>query len=352
MRNERPWVWRLLCNMIEPLCFKGWNPEKCEEILNNTHSDLHSTSWASNPASTNEVDLQVIVPVYNVERTLAECLDSILSQETKYSFKVTIVNDGSPDNSLAIARRYESDSHVQIICQENKGLSGARNAALRQMCGKYVIFIDSDDRLTPGAIESLMNAAYEHQDMDIIVGGYNEIDINGKYIRTIKASTAFPEEKPVGYPWGKVMKSKIWETLQWPEGYWFEDVLIPLSLFPFNKVGSISNIVYDYRINPEGIVSRSLGNNRIIETHYITKQLILDNINRYCTQAYFEYLLVTIWINKGRLATLQNKTVEEAAFYQICYLLDKYFASMKSDNSYNQLQLALKNKNFILYSIL
>lgn len=351
MRIERPWLWRLMCKLVEPLRYKGMSDEECEKILNQIYPDVHSTSMASNPPSTNEVDVQIIVPVYNVEKTLAECLESILSQQTKYSFKVTIVNDGSPDNSLAVAKRYESDSRVQIICQENKGLSGARNAALRQMCGKYVLFVDSDDRLTPGAIEALMSAAFDHPDMDIIVGGYNEIDLQGNKKKTIKTKISFPDEIPVGYPWGKVMKSKIWETLQWPEGYWFEDILISLSLYPFKKKGSISDIVYDYRINPEGIVSKSAGNLRIIETHYITRQLLIDNANKRLPDVFEIFFQRVIRLNKGRLETLHNEDIATAAFYQLCNLQDKYLSGMKV-LYYKQLFTAIKNRNYILYSII
>lgn len=349
MRSERPWVWRLMCKLVEPLRFKGWNAEKCEEILNRFHLDKQSTSLACNPPSTNEVDLQIIVPVYNVECTLAECLDSILSQETQYSYKVTIVNDGSPDNSLAVARRYEADPHVQIICQENRGLSGARNAALRKMCGKYVLFVDSDDRLTSGAIELLMDAAYRHQDMDIIIGGYNEIDLDGGFIKTIHTNTAFPEDNPIGYPWGKLMKSTIWEDLQWPEGYLFEDVLVPLVLYVKFKVGSISDVVYEYRINPNGIVGRSWGNSKTLDTFYITRQLVKEYKDLCNSERFQNAVLDAIVLNRGRMETFGNIRVSKAVFYLECHLYSQTFREKSKQEEMKSLDL--RHKNFIHYSI-
>lgn len=352
MRIERPWVWRIMCKLVEPLRFKGMPEEECEKILNQVHPDIHSSSRATNPPSTNEVDVQIIVPIYNVERTLAECLESILSQQTKYSYKVTIVNDGSPDNSLAVAKRYESDPRVHIICQENKGLSGARNAALRHMCGKYVLFVDSDDRLTAGAIEALMSAAFDHPDMDIIVGGYNEIDLNGNFIKTIKTNTAFPEESSVGYPWGKVMKSEIWEKLQWPEGYWFEDTLLVFSLYQYGKIGSISQIVYDYRINPEGIVGKSLGMPKILDTFYITRSLLSDFAKTNKTQKFFEEFLSQVLMNRNRLTSLSDESIHRNVFFQTCALSDCYFRNMRSvKKEYKFLCIALQKRNYILYSI-
>ena len=94
-----------------------------------------------------EYDLMIIVPVYNVENYLRECLDSILSQKTQYSFCVVAVEDGSTDGSAAILKEYESHDHVRVIYQENKGLSGARNTAMKEIVGDYVYFLDSDDRL-------------------------------------------------------------------------------------------------------------------------------------------------------------------------------------------------------------
>lgn len=352
MRNERPWLWRLMCKLIEPLRFKGMAEEECEKILKQVHPDIHSTSKTSNPPSTNVVDLQIIVPVYNVERTLAECLDSILSQETEYSYKVTIVNDGSPDKSLAVARRYEADPRVQIICQENRGLSGARNAALRQMCGKYVLFVDSDDRLTEGAIETLMNAAINHPDFDIIVGGYNEIELNGDYIKTVMSNYSFPEKKPVGYPWGKVMKSAIWEKIQWPEGYWFEDTILAFCLYKQFTVGSISNVVYDYRQNPQGIVGLSKGKPKNLDSFYITRALLKDCLDILQRQDLLDIFFSQVLMNRNRIDTIGSIELNRAVFFSTCNLFYSFLGSIEIKNENKLLLSALRNRNFILYSIL
>lgn len=89
--------------------------------------------------------ISVIVPVYNVEKYLSRCIDSVLMQ-TFTDFELLLVDDGSPDNSGMICDEYAlKDVRVKVLHQENKGLSGARNAGIENSVGNYVVFIDSDD---------------------------------------------------------------------------------------------------------------------------------------------------------------------------------------------------------------
>ena len=91
--------------------------------------------------------VSIIVPIYNTEKYLRKCVDSILKQ-TYENLEVILVNDGSPDNSLEICREYERlDSRVKVINKKNGGLSSARNAGLEICTGKYITFVDSDDYL-------------------------------------------------------------------------------------------------------------------------------------------------------------------------------------------------------------
>ena len=103
--------------------------------------------------------VSVIVPVYNVEDYLCECLDSLITQ-TLSDIEIICINDGSTDNSLEILTNYSKrDSRIKIITQENKGLSSARNRGFEFINGKYTYFIDSDDILKSDALEKLYNLA-------------------------------------------------------------------------------------------------------------------------------------------------------------------------------------------------
>ena len=101
-------------------------------------------------------DLSVVIPVYNGQAYLRDCLDSILKQETKYSFEVICVNDGSQDHSPEILEEYLADFRVKVLNQENQGISAARNNGLAQSRGTYVMLVDNDDLLADGAIETVL----------------------------------------------------------------------------------------------------------------------------------------------------------------------------------------------------
>lgn len=110
--------------------------------------------------------ISVIVPVYNMERYLKKCVDSLLSQSYT-SIEIILVNDGSRDGSLAICREYEaSDSRVRVVDKQNGGLSSARNAGLDVISGELVTFVDADDYLEPDAI-LVMHDALESTEADI-----------------------------------------------------------------------------------------------------------------------------------------------------------------------------------------
>jgi CDP-glycerol glycerophosphotransferase len=121
-----------------------------------------------------------VVPVYNTEKFLEECLDSILGQ-TRVDFELICVNDGSTDGSVAIAKRYAAqDERVVLIHQDNAGLSAARNAGLDRARGEYVIFVDSDDFADSTMLEKLVAKADETGAEIVIMDYYLYFDITGK----------------------------------------------------------------------------------------------------------------------------------------------------------------------------
>ena len=128
------------------------------------------------------VKVSVIVPVYNMEKYLGQCMDSIIGQTLK-DIEVFCINDGSVDSSLEILKQYQQeDGRVTILNQENQGVAKARNTGIRQAKGKYVIFMDPDDWYpSEGILEMLYQAAEQHQVsiaggsfMDYHDGIYNE----------------------------------------------------------------------------------------------------------------------------------------------------------------------------------
>ncbi len=115
--------------------------------------------------------ISIIIPVYNIEEYIAECLNSVLAQ-TYENIEVICVNDQSPDGSLDILKAYaEKDSRIKIIDKQNEGVSLARNAALSLASGEYIMFIDGDDWLDTEACEACLDTAQKHS-ADIVLFGY------------------------------------------------------------------------------------------------------------------------------------------------------------------------------------
>ena len=121
--------------------------------------------------------ISIIVPMYNVERYLTRCLDSIVNQ-TYHNLQIICVNDGSPDNCLSIARYYaKQDSRIIVIDQINQGVSAARNIGLSKAVGDYIMFVDSDDWLDLECCRTVLELALR-KDYDVVLWPYRKIFSN------------------------------------------------------------------------------------------------------------------------------------------------------------------------------
>ena len=118
--------------------------------------------------------ISIIIPVYNVEKYLEQCLNSIYELNLTDK-EIILVNDGSTDNSLKILEKYQREypQNTKVITQVNQGLSEARNTGVRNACGEYILFIDSDDFINPEVTENLLNNAILDK-VDILIGDFIE----------------------------------------------------------------------------------------------------------------------------------------------------------------------------------
>lgn len=157
-----------------PFLIRGssMSEEQALSLLHSFSPDPGTTCAANNKLDP-QFDLQIIVPAYNAEKFVTQCLESALHQDTKYSYLITVVNDGSTDRTPEIIETYhvKFPDRIEVTNQENKGFSGARNVALRVLKGRYITFLDSDDVLEEGTVEKLLDAAYM-TDTDIVQGGW------------------------------------------------------------------------------------------------------------------------------------------------------------------------------------
>lgn len=175
--------------------------------------------------------ISIIVPVYNVEKYLNRCIESILNQTYK-NFELILVNDGSTDKSRQICEKYQAeDNRVIVINQQNKGVSAARNVGLEIAKGEYIAFVDSDDYIERDMYESLINDC-KNKNSDITVCGFYQLRPNSKrnelfiknesfIMNSIDCINKFFEDdyiKDLMYaPWNKLFKRKVIGNIRFNE---------------------------------------------------------------------------------------------------------------------------------------
>lgn len=152
--------------------------------------------------------ISVIVPVYNVEKYLGDCVRSVLAQ-TLPDFELLLVNDASTDGSLAVARSFESDSRVKVLDKPHGGLGDTRNYGVRHASGKYLVFLDSDDWVDGDMLGSLYGAAEKYKAELVVFNFVRENQIDGE--RRVCSL-------PVRYPaFGEKIRSRMLEELIGPD---------------------------------------------------------------------------------------------------------------------------------------
>ncbi len=210
--------------------------------------------------------ISVIVPVYNVEKYLPWCLDSVLAQ-TYRLFELILVDDGSTDGSVTICDEYASrDARVKVIHQDNGGPSAARNAALDIMQGEYVAFIDADDVVHEKYLERLMQNL-EIFGADISSVTFCRIPEQGKLsvADTSGAIATYSAEKAIrkilyqnqleNSAWGKVYKACLWDGIRFPSDIYYEDLAIFYKIYErASKVVHETAMLYGYRQRPSSIM--------------------------------------------------------------------------------------------------
>jgi len=303
--------------------------------LNELNPDVGGSCLCKNEIASEkeQVNLEIIIPVYNAEKYVAESIDSALNQKTEYSYRVIIVNDGSTDSSADIINRYSHDSRVRIIHQENRGFSGARNRALEHIGGEYVTFLDSDDRLPDGAIEKLLRTAYEGN-YDIVGGGYIRFD-GSKFM-----SKTIPRQGQLyGFPWGKVYKADLWNNYKFPEKYWFEDTVFAMVIHDYaKKKTSIQEVVYEYRVNRKSISALSVGKPKVIDSLWITIKMLSDRerLGLPFDHLFLDQLVNQCKVNTRRIYTLDNQQANLANFYASKELYFRYCQNNNCQKPLNQ----------------
>lgn len=211
--------------------------------------------------------ISVIIPVYNTERWLPECLDSLLAQKES-DWEGILVDDGSTDSSADICRRYcAADPRFRLVSRRNGGLSAARNAGLEHARGEYIAFIDSDDTVLPGYLSTLLDGL-KGNDARIASVGITTLSADTRRPRCILSgeeaveSILYQTSPLTTSACGKLFRKELWNDVRFREGTTYEDLdIIYRILLRAGKVSVSSEALYVYRSTP-GSITRTLSPNR------------------------------------------------------------------------------------------
>lgn len=296
-------------------------------LLEEISPDPKNSCYISRKKKTQPLyDLDIIVTAFNEEKYISQCIESILNQKTIFKYRLIIIDDGSTDDTAKIIDTYRQNEHTIIIHQENRGFSGSRNRGLDLINSKYLMFVDADDLLTDGAIDVLMKNAIEN-DADIVEGSYFYIDQEGNNIKQIKHRKKNDYRTLWGMPWGKVISSKLFSKVKFPEEYWYEDSIMHQIIYPMaSNIEIIDNVVYKYRLNKEGITNRGKSKSKCVDSLWITMQLFEDRkkFSLSITNEYYEYILHMIVLTYNRVQ-YQPKSIQYAVFVSFADFINKNF---------------------------
>lgn len=259
--NKADTTWIVVCSMacVNPLVYRrhiGVNPpyEHWEVMQEMSTESLPIT----------DLLVSIIIPVYNVENYLPQCLDSVLAQ-TYNNLEILLVDDGSTDQSGSICDNYaQKDPRIIVFHTRNKGLSAARNFALSHCHGDYIQFIDSDDWMEKDSIETMVNAVASHHASMAVCGYYNERKKMPSNENRIRYETIFFGDEILqtylsdfgigNIVWNKLYKADLFEEIRFPEGRDFEDIATTYKLLDLcHCLVTLDRLLIHYRFRASSI---------------------------------------------------------------------------------------------------
>lgn len=238
-----------------------------------------------------EILLSIIIPVYNVERYIRECLDSVLMNNINERIEIVLVNDGSKDNSLSICNEYSIKyQNVKLINQQNQGLSEARNEGIRNACGKYLLFLDSDDFLEQDTLHKILKDL-KSAEKDFFIGrsvkniqkSKELSQVDYEIVNNQNPQEAFLRLNSINGFWFAAWliiinrQFLLKNNLFFKKGILHEDELwVPSVFIHANSVGFLNYGFYGYRLNREG----SIVSEKNIKREF-DKLIVADELAKY-----------------------------------------------------------------------
>lgn len=289
--------------------------------------------------------LSIIIPIYNLEKYIGECLDTIIPQINNKT-EIILVNDGSTDNSYNILKPYiDKYKNIKYFYQKNSGVSKARNLGLSKATGQYILFIDGDDWLIPNTLQDIYSKINENK-YDIIAGGFEKSSTNSIKTRNNENISLIKKIESLQYPENIILtlRNNLYYPSLWANIYrreiftkyniklnenlkHTEDLDCYLNLLINSKTIGITGKFYIYRQNRSGSA-----------TSKINKKRVEDNFN-----------FVTYWYDKIKKINIDKRIkyeIIELIRYE--YVLSMTFLFLLDDKDFNDLYKRIKDYKFLL----
>lgn len=302
--------------------------------------------------------VSVIVPVYNTEKYLKRCLDSLVNQ-TLEDIEIIVIDDKSPDNSNMILKEYEDkykDKIMVIHNKTNKGIGYNRNLGITKASGEYIGFVDSDDWLDETMYEKMYKKAIKDK-LDLVICNFHKMlekedgleEINPDYIIDNFSNTSLKKSPNLLLdvnlaPWNKIYKRELLEDVRFPENLKYEDAIVVVkALSRAKKIGMVDEKLNFYLVRSKS--ETTVMDKKVFDILEITKQIIkelkskeyYEEIKEYvealCTTNLFRY---TIQQKYQKDKVLANKFIDEVFMF-----LDKEYPNFR-ENKIGKKEMYLK----------
>jgi glycosyltransferase involved in cell wall biosynthesis len=285
----------------------------------------------------NTVKVSVVIPAYNVQEYIIECLNSVI-QQTLREIEILVVNDGSSDKTQELIAKFidqKNDNRLILINQQNQGLSAARNSGAKKAIGEYLFFLDGDDWLQPNALERMYGEAVRNH-AELVICDYlkrystkTEVHTGGSIPYLFKANTdniirAFLTRQIVIAAWNKLYKTEWYRQhgFQFPVGYLFEDIPLTNLICTATAIVKINEPLYNYR-QRDGSIMKTLSRSILKKidlvdniANLLKEKGIFDSLYKEYQSFYIDVILLQL-VNGCLQNNIQNKELSQGMVKEI-----------------------------------
>ncbi|MDU5109592.1 MAG: glycosyltransferase, partial [Clostridium sp.] len=313
------------------------------------------------------IKVSIVVPVYNVEKYIRKCLESLVNQ-TLEDIEIIVVNDGSTDNSQKIIDQYVSKfPHlVKSFIKKNGGLSDARNYGLSYCNGEYIGFVDSDDYIDINMYEKMYSKA-KNENSDIVVCDYYKV--YNRKMKLVKAKKYVDKKDmfidTLAAAWNKIYRREMLmkSGVIFPKGLIYEDTEFFCKLIPYINVASYVSQPFVYYIQRGGSIANTQGEKnaqifKILENivNYYKKNELLQE---YYSELEYLYIRIMLGSSMERICRIKDKKIRNELLKKTCELICKSFPTWKKNSYLNKIKSkrhlymkSVNSKNIYIFAMI